>query len=81
MASDADELIDPQDRAYVASLADARQRDVVTRTLLRYRTPERLAAGDPLPAVPAIRLDPARRVSLDRLVDGRPAVFVFGSYT
>ena len=78
---DADALIDPQDREYVASIADAELRDVVTTTLLRYRSPERLAAGDRVPSLPVVRVDQPGTVALDQLVAGRPAVFVFGSYT
>jgi hypothetical protein len=79
--ADLDRLVDPQDRDYVGRIESAEQRAVVVSALLRYRVPERLAAGDPVPATEVHRLDPEGTVPLDRLADGRPLVLVFGSYT
>ena len=53
----------------------------IVASLLRYRAPERLAAGDAVPAVTVTRLDPPGTVRLDELAGGRPVVLVFGSYT
>lgn len=81
MAGDITALTDAQDRDYVAKIADPGERAVVLSTLLRYRVPERLAEGDPVPAVAVTRLDSSGSVRLDELVDGRAVVLVFGSYT
>ena len=81
MTADIDELIDPDDRAYVAAIEDAAHRDVVVSTLLRYRVPEQLAAGDPVPDVTLTRLDPLGTVALGDLMRDRPVLLVFGSYT
>ncbi len=44
-------ILDDEDRRYVESLAPGAERDAVVASVLRYRAPEALAAGDPLPAV------------------------------
>jgi hypothetical protein len=74
-------LTDDEDRAYVASIADAEQRATIVASLLRHRVAETLRAGDPLPDVTLTALDPERPVALRDLVNGRPVVLVFGSYT
>ncbi len=50
-------------------------------TVARYRRPERLAVGDPLPALAAASLEDGSAVELRRLVDERPLLLVFGSFT
>ena len=74
-------LIDPDDREFVAGIEDPAFRQVVVSTLERYRVPERLTAGDPVPAVTLHRLDPPGQVAVADLVQGRPVLLVFGSYT
>lgn len=74
------ELLDPRDRAYAEELEGA-GREVVVATVSRYRRPDRLAVGDPLPDLAAARLDDGRRVALGALADGRPLLLVFGSFT
>lgn len=70
------------DQRYVESLAGSPERDVVAASLLRYRSPERLAAGDPLPSVSVlVGDDTLAPVPLGGLVRGRPLLLVFGSYT
>jgi hypothetical protein len=81
VTADLDALVDAGDREYVAQISDAAQREVVVSTLLRYRVPEQLAVGDPVPAAEVTALDPPRVVRLDRLVRDRPVMLVFGSYT
>lgn len=72
----------PDDQRYVESLAGSPEQDVVAASLLRYRSPERLAVGDPLPAVDVLTGDEAfAPVPLGELVRGRPLLLVFGSYT
>ena len=72
--------LDPRDRAHADSLP-ADERDVVVATVERFRRPERLAAGDPLPPLELLRLDDGSPVPLGSLLDGRPLVLVFGSFT
>jgi hypothetical protein len=72
--------LDPRDRAHAESLPDG-ERQVVVDTVTRFRRPERLAAGDPMPRLELTRLADGSRVSLGSLVDGRPLVLVFGSFT
>lgn len=76
-----DELVDPEDREYAATVDDEGRRAVIVASLLRHRVPERLAAGDPVPAVTVTRLDPPGAVRLDELAGERAVVLVFGSYT
>lgn len=72
----------PDDQRYVESLVGSPERDVVAASLLRYRSPERLTAGDPLPAVEVLTGDETLApLPLGDLVHGRPLVLVFGSYT
>jgi len=49
-------LLDPRDRAYAEEL-DGDEREVVVSTVARYRRPDRLGVGDPLPDLAAARLD------------------------
>ena len=43
--------------------------------------PDRLQVGDALPELSLLALDDAQPVALSSLVDGRPLVLVFGSFT
>ena len=81
VATDLEALVDPQDRAHVAAIADPAERQVVVDSLVRHRVPERLAPGDPVPAVEVVDVATGETVRVDELVAGRPAVLVFGSYT
>jgi hypothetical protein len=72
--------LDPRDRAHADSLT-AGERDTVVATVGRFRRPDRLAVGDPLPDIELLRIEDYSRVSLASLVDGRPLVLVFGSFT
>jgi hypothetical protein len=74
------ERLDPRDRAYAETL-DPAEREVVVATVARHRRPERLAVGDLLPALAAASLEDGRSVELHRLVDDRPLLLVFGSFT
>jgi hypothetical protein len=74
-------IVDAEDRAYVESLAAGPERDAVVASLLRYRNPEVLRAGDPLPTVTVRGADALEPVALAELVHGRPLLLVFGSYT
>jgi hypothetical protein len=72
--------LDPRDREYAGSLPDD-ERETVVATVSRFRRPERLGVGDPLPRLGLLRLEDGRPVPLGSLVDGRPLVLVFGSFT
>jgi hypothetical protein len=73
-------LLDPRDRAYVEEL-EGDEREVVVATVARYRRPERLRAGDRLPALSALALADGSLVRLHDLVRDRPLLLVFGSFT
>jgi hypothetical protein len=81
-AAESNELdrLDPRDREYVESLEGA-QRQVVVSTILRYQRDTILQVGDPLPVLGLRRLDDDNRVALRDLLEGRPLVLVFGSFT
>ncbi len=74
------ERLDPRDRAYAEELPPG-EREVVVTSVARYRRPERLAVGDPIPELAAVRLDDGSRVELRDLVRERPLLLVFGSFT
>jgi len=74
-------IVDAEDRAYVESLSPGPERDTVVASLLRYRNPEALEAGDPLPAVTVRGADDLERIEILELVRGRPLLLVFGSFT
>lgn len=72
--------LDPRDREYAESLEDG-ERDVVVSTVARYRRPEALRVGDPLPDLSAVALDGGARVALRDLSREQPLLLVFGSFT
>jgi hypothetical protein len=76
-----DALVDPQDREFVARIEDDELRATVLASLARHRRPERLRAGDRLPALDLLDPESGRSVPLASLLDGRPLVLVFGSHT
>ncbi len=80
-AESAAALVDPADRDYVESLAPGVERETVIASLVRYRAPEVLQAGDPLPEVTVRRADDLEPIELAQLVQGRPLLLVFGSFT
>ena len=75
-----DSYIDPRDHEHAESLPPE-ERDVVVATVERFRRPESLSVEDPLPRLALLRLDSGSPVQLESLVDGRPLVLVFGSFT
>lgn len=74
-------LFDPVDREYVESLPPGTERDTVIASLARYRAPDTLRPGDPLPEVTVRRADDLQAIALTGLVQGRPLLLVFGSFT
>ena len=72
--------IDPRDREYTESLTGD-ERETVVSTVTRFRRPDRLWVGDPLPDLEVLGLEDGRPVRLGSLVAGRPLVLVFGSFT
>ncbi len=76
----AETYLDPRDREYAESLPGD-ERETVVSTVTRFRRPDRLRLGDPLPRLEVLGLEDGRPVSLPSLVDGRPLVLVFGSFT
>ena len=76
-----DAIIDAADRSYVESLAPGPERDTVIASLTRYRKPEALAPGDPLPAATVRRAGDLEPIELADLGQGRPLLLVFGSFT
>ena len=80
MNRDAETYLDARDREYAESLP-AGERDTVMATVTRFRRSDSLGVGDALPELDLLALDDARPVALRSLVDGRPLVLVFGSFT
>ena len=74
------EHLDPRDREYAETLP-ADERETVVATVTRFRRPDSLQVGDGLPDLSLMRLEDGRPVALRSLVDGRPLVLVFGSFT
>ncbi|HXG75460.1 MAG TPA: hypothetical protein VNJ53_02720 [Gaiellaceae bacterium] len=72
--------LDRRDREYVETLA-APEREVVVSTILRYQRQTQLDVGDRLPELELLAFPSRARVRLGDLVDGRPLVLVFGSFT
>ena len=72
--------LDPRDREYAEALSGD-ERETVVATVTRFRRPDQLHVGDPLPTLELLRLEDAAPVPLASLVDGRPLVLVFGSFT
>jgi hypothetical protein len=72
--------LDPRDREYAESLPGD-ERDTVVATVSRFRRPDRLRVGDALPQLELLRFEDRQPVPLGSLVDGRPLVLVFGSFT
>jgi hypothetical protein len=76
----AETYVDPRDREYAESLS-GEEREPVVATVSRFRRPDTLHVGDPLPELDLLRLDTAESTPLRSLLDGRPLVLVFGSFT
>ena len=74
-------VADPTDRGYVETMEPGAERDAVIRSLARYRTPEALQTGDPIPGVSVRRASDLEPVALPELSLGRPLLLVFGSFT
>jgi hypothetical protein len=72
--------LDPRDLEYAETLPDD-ERELVVRTVTRFRRPDRLQLGDELPQLELLQLADGERVRLMSLVQGRPVVLVFGSFT
>ena len=73
-------LLDPRDRAYAEQLAGD-EREIVVSTVTRYRRPDSLGVGDPLPDIAAARhlAEGDRRAVVE--AGERPLLVVFGSFT
>ena len=74
-------LVDDADRRYVETLPSGVERETVVASLARYRSPEVLRVGDALPEVTVRRAEDLVPVGLPELVQGRPLLLVFGSFT
>jgi len=74
-------LVDEADRRYVESLPAGIERETVVASLARYRAPDTLRVGDPLPDVSVRRAEGLEPVALADLVRSRPLLLVFGSFT
>ena len=80
MSRDAATYLDPRDREYAEGLP-TEDRETVVATVTRFRRPDTLRTGDALPELELLALDDGQPVALRSLVDGRPLVLVFGSFT
>jgi hypothetical protein len=74
-------LVDEADRRFVEGLPPGAERDTVVASLARYRSPDTLRVGDPLPDVTVRRAEGLEPVALADLVTDRPLLLVFGSFT
>ena len=72
--------LDPREREYVESLS-GEERATVVAAMSRFRRPDSLRVGDPLPYLELLRLEDAERVPLRSQLGDRPLVLVFGSFT
>ena len=77
----ASEVTDPTDRGYVETMLPGAERDAVIASLVAYRVPETLRAGDPLPVVTVRRAAGLEPVAVPAFHRGRPLLLVFGSFT
>ena len=75
-----DAFLHPRDLEYVETLS-GEERETVVSTVARFRRPDRLAVGDELPALDLLGLEDGRRIPVGSLVERRPLVLVFGSFT
>jgi hypothetical protein len=74
------DYMDPRDLEHIETLPAA-EREVVASSLVRHRRPDRLRAGDELPALSLLRLEDGTGVELATLAADRPLCLVFGSFT
>ena len=80
MTATSDTYLDPRDLEYAQALPTD-ERETVVATVARFRRPDSLEVGDGLPGIELLPLDGGPQVALPSLVDGRPLVLVFGSFT
>lgn len=80
---DESQIINQHDLAYINSITDADQREVVVCSIRSHRRPEKLAVGDPVPPLDLTDLGSAETAKMVNLaaVAERPLVLFFGSYT
>lgn len=71
----------PEDLAYLASIADPQKLALVAASLAKHRQDDTLEPGDRMPSLPLVRLLGGETVNLADLAAGRPLVLIFGSYT
>ncbi len=69
------------DREEVASEPDPERQEVMAEAISRYRRPDRLQVGDPVPSLSLARLEENGNVRLDGFAGARPLALIFGSYT
>lgn len=74
-------VANPTDRGFVERMPPGAERDAVITSLARYRKPEVLTTGDPLPPVTVRRASDLAPVSLPEIHDRRPLLLAFGSFT
>jgi hypothetical protein len=72
--------LDQRDLEYVQTLVGD-ERAAVVSTVTRFRRPDHLHIGDALPQLELLRLEDGTHAQLESLVDGRPLVIIFGSFT
>lgn len=75
-----DQLVDKRDYQYIARLRDTKKKQAAYCTVSRYRRPDHLAVGCPVPKLQLTKLNGNEVVDLGAVYD-HPLVLVFGSYT
>ena len=75
-----EEFIIPRDMDEITAEPDHQRREVKRSAITAYRKEEKLNMGDPVPELELERLEETDPVPLS-LLESRPAVLIFGSYT
>lgn len=82
-AFDENQIHSPVARDFVRSIADPERQTVVACSIIKHSRPDKLAVGDPVPALDLTCLDGVETMKTVNLaaITERPLVLFFGSYT
>ena len=75
-----DQFVNEIDYDYIANHLEGEQQHAAACSIIKYRQPDLLTVGDPVPAVDLIDLESGKTVNLASKRD-KPLVLFFGSYT
>jgi hypothetical protein len=74
-------FVHKQDLEEVYAQSDPVEREAMICSITTYRAPNKLNVGDTIPHLELTSLESRQKVELRTLVEDRPLVFFFGSYT